>query len=218
MFRSRISFLTYCFFCLVVNAFAGNHADTLQRNSLLYNGSEYIKPFNASGGTPMFPTSNNRGDVNYYGNWYRNLDLQYDLEDDIVVTRDAQGLLKLKLIKEKLEAFTIDGHFFVKLKLLSSRGEFYEQLHKGKRNLMLQWEKKMELDPQERPIYVLRKTLFVMQGEKVDPILRVEDLLDLEPKLARDIKKTLRTKKLSFKKDPVNTALTVVKLLEEKGS
>ncbi|MEY4337097.1 MAG: hypothetical protein RLZZ45_2016, partial [Bacteroidota bacterium] len=51
----------------------------------------------------MFPTENNRGDVQYYGNWYKNLELLYDLEDDIVVTKDAQGLLKLKLIKEKLE-------------------------------------------------------------------------------------------------------------------
>lgn len=218
MLRFRISFLTSCFFLFVaLNASADNHADTLQRNSLLYNGSEYIKSFNASRGTPMFPTTDGKGDVNYYGNWYRNLDLQYDIEDDVLVTRDPQGLLKLKLIKEKLDAFTLDGHLFVKLKILSSRGEFYEQLHKGKRNLMLQWEKKMELDSQELPIYVLRKTLFIIQGEKVIPILRVEDLLDLEPKMARDIKKTLRSKKLSFKKDAVNTALTVVKLLEEKG-
>lgn len=205
------------FSSLGVIAQAAQPADTLQHISLLFNGSEYIKPFNPSRGTPMFPTENNKGDVNYYGNWYRNLDLQYDLEDDIVVTRDAQGLLKLKLVKEKLEAFTIDGHSFVKLKLLSSRGEFYEQLHKGKRNLMLQWEKKMELDAQEIPIYVLRKTLFVMQGEKVIPILRSDDLMAIAPEHYKEVKKTLRSKKFSFKKDPVNTALAVVKFLEEKG-
>jgi len=165
----------------------------------------------------MFPTENNRGDVNYYGNWYRNLDLQYDIEDDIVITRDAQGLLKLRLIREKLESFTIDGHLFVKLKLLSSRGEFYEQLFKGKRSLMLQWEKRMELDAQELPIYVLRKTLFVLEGDKVKPILRSDDLLSIDDEHFKEVKKTLRTKKLSFKKDPVNASITVVKFLEEKG-
>jgi hypothetical protein len=191
--------------------------DTLVSNSLLYNGSEYIKPFNPQKGTPMFPTENNKGDVHYYGNWYKNLDLLYDLEDDILVTKDAQGLLKLKLIKEKLESFTIDGHLFVKLKLLNARGEFYEQLHKGKRNLMLQWEKKMELDAQEMPIYVLRKTLFVMEGEKVMPLLRADDLLNINPEHFKDVKKALRTQKLSFKKDPVKASLSIVKFLEDKG-
>jgi hypothetical protein len=206
-----------CLLAMVTPAMAHYPSDTLLNNSLLYNGSEYIKSFNASRGTPMFPTENNRGDVNYYGNWYRNLDLQYDIEDDIVITRDAQGLLKLRLIREKLESFTIDGHLFVKLKLLSSRGEFYEQLFKGKRSLMLQWEKRMELDAQELPIYVLRKTLFVLEGDKVKPILRSDDLLSIDDEHFKEVKKTLRTKKLSFKKDPVNASITVVKFLEEKG-
>jgi hypothetical protein len=216
MFSFRL-FSLFIFSFFLISARAGQPADTLQQNSLLYNGSEYIKPFNPQKGTPMFPTENNRGDVQYYGNWYKNLDLLYDLEDDIVVTKDAQGLLKLKLIKEKLEAFTIDGHLFVKLKLLNARGEFYEQLHKGKRNLMLQWEKKMELDAQEMPIYVLRKTLFVMEGEKVMPLLRADDLLNINPEHFKEVKKTLRAQKLSFKKDPVKASLSIVKFLEDKG-
>jgi len=216
MFLPR-SFQLLCLLTLVTPAMARQTGDTLLNNSLLYNGSEYIKSFNASRGTPMFPTENNKGDVNYYGNWYRNLDLQYDIEDDVLVTRDAQGLLKLRLIREKLEGFTIDGHTFVKLKLLSSRGEFYEQLLKGKRSLMLQWEKRMELDAQELPIYIMRKTLFVLQGEKVIPILKSEDLLSLDNEHFKEVKKELRSKKLSFKKNPVNASLAIVKLLEDKG-
>ena len=211
------AFFLFIYLASALTALAYAPGDTLQNNSLLYNGSEYIKSFNASRGTPMFPTENNRGDVNYYGNWYRNLDLQYDIEDDIIITRDAQGLLKLRLIREKLESFTIDGHLFVKLKLLSSRGEFYEQLFKGKRSLMLQWEKRMELDAQELPIYVLRKTLFVLEGDKVKPILQSDDLLSIDNEHFKDVKKTLRNKKLSFKKDPVNASIAVVKFLEEKG-
>jgi hypothetical protein len=216
MFAIRL--FSLLFLSLVfLSARAGQPTDTLQQNSLLYNGSEYIKSFNSQKGTPMFSTENNKGDVHYYGNWYKNLDLLYDLEDDVVITRDAQGLLKLKLIKEKLESFTIDGHLFVKLKLLNARGEFYEQLHKGKRNLMLQWEKKMELDAQEMPIYVLRKTLFVMEGDKVMPLLRADDLLNINPEHFREVKKALRTQKLSFKKDPVKASLSIVKFLEDKG-
>jgi len=82
---------------------------------------------------------------------------------------------------------------------------------------MLQWEKRMELDAQELPIFVMRKTLFVLEGEKVIPVLKSDDLLTLDNEHFKEVKKALRSKKLSFKKDPVNTALAVVKLLEEKG-
>ena len=56
-----------------------------------------------------------------------------------------------------------------------------------------------------------------MEGEKVMPLLRADDLLNINPEHFKEVKKTLRTQKLSFKKDPVKASLSIVKFLEDKG-
>ena len=95
--------------------------DTLKENSLLYNGTEYVKQFNSVDGNPFFPSTRNEGGVLYYGNWYNNIELLYDCQDDVVIIRNVQGSMKLQLVKEKLDEFTIDAHHFVRLKLVDRK-------------------------------------------------------------------------------------------------
>lgn len=191
--------------------------DTLGTNSLLYSGTEYIKQFNQSKGTPFFPTSSNKGSVYYHGNRYANIDLLYDCQDDWVIVRDAQGLLKLRLVHEKLEAFEVDNHYFVKLKLLTREGEFYEKFFDGKRMLLMQWKKNLELDANEQPVYELRKTLFALQNGIIIPLDRTDDLYSIDPVHKRELKKIYRENKLNFKKDPVKAALVFIKEIEKNN-
>ena len=191
--------------------------DTSGVNSLLYSGTEYIKQFNQSKGTPFFPTSSNNGTVLYQGNRYANIDLLYDCQDDWIIVRDAQGLLKLRLVHEKLEAFEVDQHSFVKLKLLTREGEFYEKFFEGKRMLLMQWKKNLELDSNEQPVYELRKTLFVLANGVILPMDRSKDLYTIDPAHKRELKKLYRDKKLNFKKDAVKAALAFVQEIEKNN-
>ena len=217
MFAKWLPFLALFLGATPFTSRAEHVKDTLISNSLLYSGTEYIKQFNQLKGTPFLPTTSNKGAVLYQENWYRNIDLLYDCQDDWVIVRDAQGLLKLRLVHEKLQAFEVDGHPFIKLKLLTKEGEFYEKFYEGKRMLLMQWKKNLELDSNEQPIYELRKTLFVLDKGVIVPLDRSSDLLTIAPSHKRELKRIIREKKLSFKKDPVKAALVLVKETEQNN-
>ena len=207
----------FCISFIPFGAFSSTFLDTLVNNSLLYNGTEYIKQFDQTKGTPFFPTDNTEGAVLYFGNWYKNIDLLYDIQDDVVITRDIQGLLKMRLTKEKLDEFKVDNHHFVKLKLTSSTGEFYEQFYKGQRLLLMQWRKVTESDDPQNQRFILRKTLFVLDKGQIIPLDRTTDLYDITPKHKKDVKKVFREQKLSFKKDPIQAAKVIINEIEQKG-
>lgn len=210
--------LLLCFvFTIPILVFAGNRTDTIGNNSLLYNGTEYIKQFDQTKGTPFFPTEKTNGSVFYFGNWYQNLDLLYDIQDDIVITRDVQGLLKMRLTREKLDEFIVDRHHFVKIKLTTPEGEFYEQFYKGQRSLLMQWRKVTESDDPQNQKYILRKTLFVLDKGEIIPLDRTSDLFGIDPKHQKELKKVYREQKLSFKKDPINASKAIIHEIEQKG-
>jgi hypothetical protein len=198
-------------------SFSSEKIDTSGSNSLLYNGTEYIKQFDETKGTPFFPTEKTNGAVLYFGNWYQNLDLLYDIQDDVVITRDIQGLLKMRLTREKLDEFMVDGHHFVKLKLTSGAGEYYEQFYRGQRSLLMQWRKVTETDDPQNQKFTLRKTLFVLDKGGIIPLSRTSDLFSIASKHKKELKKLYREKKLSFKKDRIKASKVIINEIEQKG-
>jgi hypothetical protein len=198
-------------------SFSAEKLDTLGNNSLLYNGTEYIKQFDQTKGTPFFPTEKTNGAVFYFGNWYQNLDLLYDIQDDVVITRDVQGLLKMRLTREKLDEFKVDGHHFVKLKLTSGAGEYYEQFFKGQRSLLMQWRKVTDSDDPQIQKFILRKTLFVLDKGDIITLESSSDLFSIDPKHQKELKKFYREQKLSFKKDPIKASKAIINEIEQKG-
>lgn len=209
--------LSILFNLLVHFICAQEKVDSVPQNSLLYSGTEYVKQFNESTGNPFFPVKNTFGSLSYNGFAYNNMEILYDCEDDIPIIRDIQGLLKLKLIREKLEAFTVDNHKFVKIKLLSSQGEFYEEIYRGKYALLMQWQKKQELDAQEIPRYVLKKTIFVLKNNDILPLSGKSDLFTLIPGKEKELKKMYRINKLNFKKNALTASEKMIREIEKMG-
>lgn len=209
-----------CIFLAILGpflSFSAEKTDTIGNNSLLYNGTEYIKQFDQTKGTPFFPSEKTNGAVFYFGNWYQNLDLLYDIQDDVVITRDVQGLLKMRLTREKLDEFKVDGHHFVKYKLTSGAGEYYEQFFKGQRSLLMQWRKVTDSDDPQIQKFILRKTLFVLDKGEIITLERTSDLFSIDPKHQKELKKFYREQKLSFKKDPIKASKAIINEIEQKG-
>lgn len=209
--------LSILFNLLVHFICAQEKVDSVPQNSLLYSGTEYVKQFNEARGNPFFPVKNTFGSLSYNGFTYSNIEILYDCEDDIPIIRDIQGLLKLKLIREKLEAFTVDNHKFVKIKLLSSQGEFYEEIYRGKYALLMQWQKKQELDSQEIPRYVLKKTIFMLKDNDILPLTGKSDLFTLIPGKEKELKKMYRTNRLNFKKNALTASEKMIREIEKMG-
>ena len=197
--------------------FAWGLPDSSKPISLLYNGAEYVKQFNIANGDPFFPVKKNIGSVKYHQNWYNQIEVHYDCEDDYVLIRDMQGLLKLRLINEMLDEFIIDEHHFVKRTLASSIGEYYELVFSGKRELLVKWFKKMNTDVKTTDTYILKKDILLIDGGKIHQILNVNDICNFAGIHSHEVKKALKEAKVSFKKEPIKAAKIILTEMESKG-
>ena len=201
-----------CFF-----AYAEGSPDSTKPISLLYNGAEYVKQFNPSKGDPFFPVSNNIGNVKYQQNWYNNIEIHYDCEDDYVLIRDMRGLLKLRLINDMLDEFTLDGHRFVKKALETPNGELYEMIFEGKRTLLVKWVKRINSDVKISDTYVLRKHILLQANGKLYPVENASDIIRLSPEHSKELKKAVRDNHISFRQDPIKTSEIMLKEMEARG-
>jgi hypothetical protein len=81
----------------------------------------------------------------------------------------------------------------------------------------MQWQKKAELDSQEIERYILKKTLFMLQGPAILPITSRSELQTLIPEKEKELKKIYRSNRLNFKKDPVEASRVIIREIENKG-
>ncbi|MEN9744811.1 MAG: hypothetical protein RL640_649 [Bacteroidota bacterium] len=196
---------------------AKNTTDTTGPISLFYNGAEYVKQFNTANGDPFFPVNKNIGSVKYHQNWYNNVEVHYDCEDDLILVRDMRGLLKLRLINEMLEEFFIDDHHFIKKSLDTPNGEFYELLFDGKRTLLVRWKKRLETDVKSTNTYLLKNSIILIEKNKPLNITSQQDIISLAKDHSRELKKTLKENKVSFRKNPIRAAKILVQEMETRG-
>lgn len=207
---------------LIINVFpstlfADAAVDTTGPISLLYNGAEYVKQFNPTKGDPFFPTTKNAGSVKYHQNWYRDIEVHYDCEDDFVLVRDMQGLLKLRLINEMLDEFFIDGHHFVKKTFNTPSGEFFELLFEGKRTLLVKWMKRLNTDTKSTDTYILKNNILLIENGKVNQVTHQQDILGSAKENAKTLKKMLKDNGVSFRKDPIRASKLMIQEMEAKG-
>src|SRR5882672_6840210 len=105
-----------------VSAAAKNVGDiylhALAVESHLYNGILYkeYNPHSNDEGNPFFLSDDwTDGSVYYDGERYDNVPLLYDLVKERLVVEHAYGGVKLELISEKINNFSMAGHTFVRL-------------------------------------------------------------------------------------------------------
>lgn len=109
-------------------------------NSGVYYGTDYVEQYRVIGNKHKFFSKPNfiSGSMVYFGQPYHNLDLKYDLFDQQLLVRHTGiiGSPVVKLIKTKIDNFTIDTHYFEYIHIdVSANSEaesgFYEVLQKN---------------------------------------------------------------------------------------
>ncbi len=110
------------------------YTESIQRQSRLYNGTDYIIYLPKYEEHPYFKSDDwTYGSITYWGDLYENVALLYDLTIDQVITEHNRGN-PIKLIAEKIDAFAILDHSFVRLQRDSSNSiseGFYDRLYDG---------------------------------------------------------------------------------------
>lgn len=211
-----LSIFFILFLSSTTNAF--EKADTLKTNSLLYTGVEYTTGLILLNESPFFPKDEFFvGNLRYQGNFYKGIEMKYDCKDDLLLIKDQSGNSFIQLIKEKLDEFSIGEHNFFKLKIQSARGEFYEQVYKGKRVLMVQWQKKIVRNQSEEKRYELFKNIYLLNGKDTVKITKISELIELTGNNKKNLERFYKEKHLRFRKDPVNAVVSILKKAESEG-
>ncbi len=163
-------------------------------NSELHYGVAYFEKHRAkSRKSKFFPTPDFISGLVIFDNepYYR-LDLKYNVYEDELLMRVANqfGGRILQLHKEKVEAFEIDSHRFVKIETSKNQNKipsgFYEVLlEKDSFSLLKKHHKLLELDlGDKRTFYefkVLPSTYLLTLNNNYYPVENVSDLTSLFP-------------------------------------
>ena len=193
---------------------------SLDKPSGLFNGSQYIPyattirddhPYFLSGTMTM-------GDIVYDSVLFEDVSMFYDLVKEQVVIDDPYKIYKISLINEKVSAFSLLNHNFIRLEADSInkgviRTGFYEVLYKGNITLYEKEIKKIQevINNQELYRIIIPQNNFYLDiGGKFYQVNRKKSLLKILGKRRKEIQQYLRKNKLNYQKDKENTLVKVV--------
>ncbi|MFC4220113.1 hypothetical protein [Flagellimonas marina] len=233
--------LNYCIFFLTFSAtfsFYGQDKTQIQQynafdktvgieNTGLYQGLVYVERFRTINervqfykGVDFLP-----GSVHYDGQWYHDLELKYDAYDDevllMLITEAGGGTIKL--FKNYLEGFMLDGEQFVKIlkddaPLLKEHGFYAVSMEGTYFTLYTRYTKRSFEKRDKRFLYyefldgpseyvLLHKGQFHTFNSK-------KDAIDLFPGLKKEIKAFYALARRQSKTDPDGFKISLAKRIE----
>jgi hypothetical protein len=184
--------------------------------SRLNNGRQY-KPYTFTfiKGFPFFLTNqSSRGSIIYDGGFYDNIQLLYDEIKEMLILDIG---VRLELINERVDQFTISGHTFIRLQKdsvnnLAGTG-FYERLYSGNIDVYKKEKKSIkevlsttegtQAEALEKKYYYLKK------DNRYYPVKRKGDMLDVLRDKKNEIQQYINKNNLNFKQDTDHTLATI---------
>lgn len=200
------------FYTTAVNNAIGLYQQAETDQSRLNNGRQY-KPytFEFVKGTPFFLSNKSaQGTITYDGGYYDNVKLLFDEISETVILDNG---LKMELINELIESFSISGHRFVRLvrdsvNKLPGTG-FYEELYGGKTPVYKKEKKSVKDILSSTDGYqaeALEKVnYYIKKDGRFQPVKRKGDMLDILGEKRSQVQQYLNTADLNFKQDKDNT-------------
>jgi hypothetical protein len=198
------------FFCVLtfLAVKASPVPDTAGNKGFFYRGTEFTKIFTVQSGTPFLNAEGpETGWVNYYGSRYEAVLIQYDIEDDQLVSHDITGAIRMQLVKEKISSFGYNGREFVRL---PEAEMFVERIYHGHHDVLIRWQKVLTRTGTEEGKYRLYKSIFIWNGRDLVAIQNNQDLFMYFGRSNRQVKDYFRDQGLSVKKDPEKAIVAIV--------
>jgi len=188
---------------------AGNVYNTfIEKQSRLYNGIEHLGyAFKIKGHAYFQQKELQTGSVVYDELEFVNVQMLYDLLKDQVVIQHFNGFTKIGLVQDKVTAFTLNGHHFIRLDSLVGVPiitGYYDELYSGRLKVLAKRGKYIEetiKDELEREF--IQKDLFFIQKEGTYyAIKNYKGLLAILQDRSKEVKQYLRKNKIKYRKGP----------------
>lgn len=172
--------------------------DTSGRSQLLFRGAEYTKIVAISSGTPyMYEDTPGVRKVHYFGHWFSDVELHYDAEDDLLMTREVNGAIRMSLVKEKISSFYLGPRKFIVVPDIG----FCEVLYDGPHAVLVRWQKVLVRKGVEDPYYRTYERVFVSDKGALVEVSGKKGLMELAGKKAKKMQDPSRQLKLNFKEN-----------------
>jgi len=185
--------------------------NAIGENAHLYNGSEYVSFNYQSDKNPFFESiSLMNGSIMYDNVLYPNVPLAYDIQKDEVIINKYDENYRIKLINDKIEFFSLDGHTFVRIvedsttSALPETG-YYDLLYNGKVSVFAKRKKKYEESItntgavtqfiEDDHYFIKKNNVYYAVGNKKSTLKVFKDK-------KKDIQKLLRKNKIKFSPNP----------------
>lgn len=186
--------------------------DTTGRDHIFFRGPEYTKIVAVGSGSPyLYEDSPGIRKVHYYGQWFSGVELHYDAEDDVLMTREVNGAIRMSLVKEKVSAFYLGAK---KFELVPGVG-FCEVLYEGGHRVYLKWQKVLVRQGVEDPYYRTYQRVFVSDKETLVEVSGRNDIFAILGKKGRQAAEYARQQRLNFKKELPKAASLVMQYADQ---
>jgi hypothetical protein len=181
------------------------YTESIQHQSRLFNGSDYIVYLPENDEHPYFKTDDWAfGSVTYWDETYDNVPLLYDLSNDQVIA-EHEGGSPIKLVTEKIEGFTILDHTFRRLKQDDknkiSEG-FYDELYNGKLKVYAKHTKSFQESIETTkiiPRYDAHTRYYILKDGIYYGVKKKSSILDVFSDRKQDVKDFIRKNRIRFK-------------------
>lgn len=185
------------------------YVQQVQPESVLFNGPEYVnRNLPSTIGHPFFGSADPQpGTITYRSAQFQGIPLSYDLAlDQVVLTYPSQAVAVM-LVPEKIGAFSLGSHQFVRLLAADSSAKspaptgFYEVLLSGPVSLLARHTKRVERTTVQQNLRLeFRQTdqLFVRTASTVAPVNNLKDVLNLLPAHKAEVQRYARQQQLRF--------------------
>jgi hypothetical protein len=211
-YAQSITDTTGTLYDLAVHNVISLYNKTLQENTHLYNGAEYIEDHPGVNGSPYWnATMPQLGSIFYDGTLYPNIALAYDIAKEEVVIRNQQQL-SVKLVPEKIDYFILFNQLFIQIKdegAGSLQPGFYNVLNDGIVTVLSKRKKTplRVLQPVDHYEFKEVDSYFIKKDQKYYAVDNKGSLMDALHDKKDEIKKFIQKNKFNFKKDLENSVV-----------
>lgn len=179
----------------------------LAAQSRLYNGGRYVLPKQTFEQHPYFHSEDwITGSLLYDGEYFHDVPLMYDLVNGALITEHFPSGHPIRLVREKLEHFSVADHYFEKIINDSVSGSlpgtgFYDVLYNGESKVVASRSKFLREKIEGTIVtftYEEKNRYFVLRNGVFFPVRSKGSVLKLMDDRRQELRKHLKQQKIVF--------------------
>ena len=209
---------------LTIKNTVSRYYKSLGEQSGIYHGPAYIGyPYQLSNGHQFFESPNlTQGTIFYNGMLYQDIPMWYDLVKDEVVVQNIDSLSMISLHNERIDYFSLLGHYFIKISQDSSSSlstGFYDQIYKGKTEVLVRRYKGTLEDVSTEGIFTKilkqKNEIYLKKEGKYFSVLSSGSVLKALGNKQKESLSHLKKNAIKFKKDPEKAIVMMVSYYDQ---